>query len=265
MGGGCGAEGVTLGPAAAFVGSRVASLEDGAEYTPGGIMSQLEERCVGVTNPEIAMWETRFGGEDYLFGTDPNAFLVRSTPRIPDQGRILAVADGEGRNGVWLAEQGFAVHSVEGSERAVAKAQRLARERGVRLADSLAELEPGALFAEVGDVLHYPWPQRSYDAVVAIFIQFAKPGVERESMFAAMIQSLKTDGVLLLEGYTPRQLEFGTGGPKAVEHMYTEDFLRDVFSGMRIDAIDAYDAELDEGAQHSGMSAVIDLTATKIR
>lgn len=214
-----------------------------------------------MTNPEIEAWEARFDGEHYLFGTEPNVFLTREAHRIPAGGRVLAVADGEGRNGVWLAQQGHAVHSIEGSARAVAKAVRLAQERGVTVVDSLDDLVPGALFAEVGDVLANGWPAGQYDAVVAIFIQFLKP-TERPAVFAAMAGALRAGGVLLLEGYHHRQLAYRTGGPPVLDQLYDESFLRTAFPTLQVDDIVEYDVEISEGTQHSGMSAVIDLVAS---
>lgn len=214
-------------------------------------------------NAEITAWDDRFAGEDFLFGTEPNAFLARSMDRLAPRSRVLAVADGEGRNGVWLAQHGHAVHSIEGSPTAAARAERLAASRGVPVVASLDELVPGSLFAEVGDVLEHGWPRDAYDGVVAIFIQFAKPGAEREALFAAMVEALAPAGVLLLEGYTAKQLEYGTGGPRALAHLYDESFLRTMMSHLTIESLTAYDAELEEGPQHSGLSAVIDVVASR--
>lgn len=212
---------------------------------------------------EIAAWDARFTGDDFLFGTEPNAFVERSLEHLAQSSRVLAIADGEGRNGVWLAQHGHAVHSIEGSATAVAKAVRLAQSRGVPVVSSLDELVPGSLFAEVGDVLAHAWPRHAYDAVIAIFIQFAKPGAERESLFAAMREALAPGGVFLIEGYTAKQLEYGTGGPRALAHLYDEAFLREMLTGLAIESIVAYDAEIHEGPQHSGMSALIDAVAVR--
>jgi len=213
-----------------------------------------------MSRPDPAAWDERFAGSDYLFGTEPNAFLAREAHRISPAGRVLAVADGEGRNGVWLAQQGFAVHSIEGSPAAVAKAVRLADDRGVPIVSSLADLRPGTLVADVGDVLAHPWPQGAYDAVVAIFIQFARPD-DRVGLFQALGRALAPGGVLLLEGYHHRQLAYGTGGPPVLEMLYDEDLLRGSFDSFLIDVLDAYDVEIEEGKGHRGMSAVIDLIA----
>lgn len=212
---------------------------------------------------EIKNWDARFSGAEYLFGTAPNAFLVRESVRITGGGRVLAVADGEGRNGVWLAQQGLAVHSIEGSPAAVAKAIALAGDRGVPVVTSLAELMPGSLFAEQVDILEWTWPAAAYDAVVGIFIQFIGPD-ERPRIFEAMASALAPDGVLLLEGYAPRQLDYGTGGPRSLANLYDVALLTTAFPSLHVVDLLEYDAEVDEGTQHSGMSALIDMVATRL-
>jgi 2-polyprenyl-3-methyl-5-hydroxy-6-metoxy-1,4-benzoquinol methylase len=159
--------------------------------------------------------------------------------------RALAIADGEGRNGVWLAEQGAQVHAIDVSPFALEKAKKLAAERGV------------ALDIEQADVLNWTWPEAAYDLVAAIFVQFATPAV-RERMFAGMLQTLRPGGLLLLQGYTPRQLEYRTGGPPCAEHLYTPQLLRDAFAAHEMVEWHEHDDVLAEGTQHAGMSALID-------
>lgn len=196
------------------------------------------------------MWDERYQTEDYVFGTAPNEFLVRSQKYIPPGGSVLSVADGEGRNGVWLAEQGFKVTAVDSSLVGLAKAERLADSRGVALN-----------FQEV-DLLSWEWPSNLFDSVVAIFIQFAGPQ-DRRAMFKGMIKSLNPNGVLLLEGYRIKQLNYGTGGPPQIENLYTEEQLREELEPLQIEHIESYDVELSEGTGHSGMSALIDVIARK--
>ena len=215
-----------------------------------------------MTRPELAAWDARFAGDDYVFGTEPNAFLTRAAPRIPAGGRVLVVADGEGRNGVWLASQGMAVHAVEGSPAAIAKSVRLAAQRRVPVAASVADLVPGAIVHERVDLLDWTWPVEQYDAVVAIFIQFARPG-ERESLFAGMSRALRPGGVLLLEGYHQRQLQYGTGGPRAIDQLYDTELLGASFPSLRVESIAEYDGVIDEGSGHRGTSALIDLVASR--
>jgi cyclopropane fatty-acyl-phospholipid synthase-like methyltransferase len=159
------------------------------------------------------MWDERYAGGEYYFGTRPNAFMVSQHHLLKPGMKCLAVADGEGRNGVWLVEQGLQVLSVDSSAVAASKADTLAAQRGVKLD------------FEVADLLNWTWPEQHYDAVVAIFIQFATPA-QRQQLFANFKKCLKPGGLLLLQGYGPRQLEYRTGGPSVLENLYTEAQLR---------------------------------------
>lgn len=196
------------------------------------------------------MWDERYAGGEYYFGTKPNAFMVSQHHLLKPGMSCLAVADGEGRNGVWLVEQGLKVLSVDSSSVAASKADTLAQQKGVKLD------------FEVADLLNWEWGDKRYDAVVAIFIQFATPS-QREILFKGIKQCLKPGGLLLLQGYTPRQLEYKTGGPPVAENMYTEPFLRKAFADMEILHLVEHDAEINEGSGHKGRSALIDLVARK--
>jgi len=195
-------------------------------------------------------WNQRFAREDYLFGTAPNCFLASQRYRLVPGMHALSVADGEGRNSVWLAEQGLEVTAVEFSPAAVEKAKRLAEERAV------------APRFDVADVFAWEWPRGGFDIVAAIFIQFVAPG-EREALFAKMMQALKPGGHLLLQGYTPKQLEYRTGGPPHVENLYTEALLRQAFADFEIVELREHEDELAEGDGHCGRSALIDLVARR--
>jgi cyclopropane fatty-acyl-phospholipid synthase-like methyltransferase len=196
------------------------------------------------------MWDERYAGGEYFFGTRPNAFMVSQHHLLKPGMSCLAVADGEGRNGVWLVQQGLKVLSVDSSAVAASKADTLAQQKGV------------TLDFEVADLLNWEWGENRYDAVVAIFIQFATPA-QREVLFKGIKQCLKPGGLLLLQGYTPRQLEYKTGGPPVAENMYTEPLLRKEFADMDILHLLEHDAEINEGSGHKGMSALIDLVARK--
>ncbi|MCX6410516.1 MAG: class I SAM-dependent methyltransferase [Actinobacteria bacterium] len=198
--------------------------------------------------PAIADWERKFAGADYEFGTAPNAFLVREAPRIAAGSDVLCIADGEGRNSTWLAEQGHRVHAVEASRNAIAKADALARSRGVKVRHEQVDLD------------EWSWPIASYDAVVAIFVQFSDPDGRRR-IFPRMGASLRPGGVLIIEGYGLGQLAFATGGPKSAEYLYTVDEMQTAFPGLTLQTIAEYDAVLSEGTRHSGMSALLDLVA----
>jgi SAM-dependent methyltransferase len=195
-------------------------------------------------------WNARFAGSDYLFGRAPNAFLAREVHRFRRGESVLCVADGEGRNSVYLAQQGLDVTAFDFAPNAVAKARRLAAEFGVTVA-----------FSE-SDIASWDWDARRFDAVVAIFIQFLPPE-ERAAVFAGMQRAVRPGGLLLVEGYRPEQVAYGTGGPGRVEHMYTREWLEATFAGWPILRLDAYDAEVREGAAHAGRSALIDLVARR--
>lgn len=195
-------------------------------------------------------WDSVYADEAYVFGTEPNRFLLAQKDRLKPGQQALALADGEGRNGVWLAEQGLDVTSVDFSPIAQAKARRLAEARGVMIRFHEADLE------------HWDWVEARYDLIAAIFIQFAGPDT-RARLFARMKQALKPDGLLILQGYTPRQLDYGTGGPSKAENMYTEPMLREAFADMEILHLQEHDEFIAEGYKHHGMSALIDLVARK--
>jgi SAM-dependent methyltransferase len=199
---------------------------------------------------EFERWEARFAAPEYIFGTEPNAFLAAQKPRLPTAGRALAVADGEGRNGVWLAEQGLDVLSLDFSPTAQAKARALAQTRNV------------ALTTELANVTTWRWPDAQFDLVAVIFTQFANP-TERGVMFDGIRKALKPGGLLLMQGYTPRQLQFGTGGPKQIENLYTRELLEQEFGSCSELAIEEHDCDVREGSGHAGMSAVIDVVARK--
>ena len=195
-------------------------------------------------------WDARYANDGYIFGTAPNRFLESQAGLIQPGMRALAVADGEGRNGVWLAEQGVNVHAVDYSAVALDKARRLADQRGVTL-----ELERV-------DLLDWAWPEAAYDLIVAIFIQFAAPP-GRERLIDGIRRALKPGGLLILQGYTPKQIEFGTGGPPDAANMYTAGDLRRWFGDWQIELLREHESFVDEGSHHRGMSALVDFVAVK--
>lgn len=196
-------------------------------------------------------WNQRYASaEGFLFGREPNAFLAAEAHRLRPGQRVLCLADGEGRNGVFLAKRGLEVLSVDISAVALAKARAYAAEQGV------------VLRFEEANLANWHWPAAGFDAIVAIFIQFAGPQL-RQRIFARMIAALKPGGLLLMQGYRPEQLAYGTGGPPDAENMYTETLLREAFAGLEILALRSHDSDLSEGKAHHGLSALIDLVARK--
>ena len=195
-------------------------------------------------------WNRRFADNDYLFGSEPNAWLREHASVWSPGDRVLCVADGEGRNSVWLAEQGLTVEAFDIADVGVAKARRLAAARGVTVDFAVADCDA------------YPWPEAVYDGVAAIFVQFADPAM-RGRLFAHIVRSLKPGGTLVLQGYTVKQLDYRTGGPPLASHLYTESLLREAFADLDLIELREYEAELAEGSGHCGHSALIGLVARR--
>ena len=195
-------------------------------------------------------WDARFDTDTYIFGVEPNVFLTSRKALLKPGMRVLAVADGEGRNGVWLAQQGCEVLSVDVSPLGIEKARKLADNRQV------------SVRFECADLMRWQWPEGEFDAVVCIFIQFASPD-ERKVLFDGFWKALKPGGVVLLEGYGVKQLQYSSGGPGKLENLYTLDMLREAFADWEIESLREYEAVLDEGPKHSGMAALVDLAARK--
>jgi SAM-dependent methyltransferase len=198
----------------------------------------------------VDTWNRRYQAEGYLFGTAPNVWLREHAGVWSAGQRVLCVADGDGRNSVWLARQGLRVEAFDLSDVAVAKARVLAAQAGVAVDFAVADCEG------------YAWPQGTLDGIAAIFIQFADPQV-RARLFARMVDALAPGGVLVLQGYTPAQLQHKTGGPDRLSHLYTEALLREAFAALDIEVLRDYEADVIEGAGHRGRSALIGLVARK--
>jgi len=199
---------------------------------------------------EYERWEARFSEPGYHFGTEPNAFLKSKASLFKPGQKVLSIADGEGRNGVFLAGLGCDVLAIDFSPSALNKAQALAKERGVRLRTELADLET------------WTWPVAAYDAIVGIFFQFLVPAA-RARVFAHIKRALKPGGLVLIEGYGLGQLTYKTGGPGVPDQLYTRPMLQDAFSDFAMLEIEEYDAMLSEGDRHVGMSALVDLVGRK--
>lgn len=205
----------------------------------------------GTAFPDAAAtWNKRFENDGYIFGLEPNEYLRAQTVHLAPGSRALCVADGEGRNSVWLARQGLRVDAFDISEVGVSKARALAAEAKVAVEFSVADCD------------RWTWTVETYDVVVAVFVQFADPPM-RDRLFANMVRTLKPGGLLVLQGYTPKQLEYKTGGPPIASHLYTAELLRAAFARLRIIELREYEAELTEGTQHHGRSALVGLLARK--
>ncbi|MGB3278867.1 MAG: class I SAM-dependent methyltransferase [Pseudorhodobacter sp.] len=196
------------------------------------------------------MWNQRYDREDYLFGTEPAQFLLDQRHYLHRGHSALAIADGEGRNSVYMAQQGLDVTAMDSAENGLAKARALAARRGVTLDDQLADLRT------------WVWADAQYDVVAAIFIQFAEPAF-RQTIFEGMKRTVKPGGVILLHGYEVGQMNHSSGGPGILENLYTTELLAKAFADFEILRLEAYEAELDEGPGHSGTAALIDLVARR--
>jgi SAM-dependent methyltransferase len=196
-------------------------------------------------------WDERFGTEGYLFGTEPNAWLREHAQTWSAGQRVLCVADGEGRNSVWLAARGHAVEAFDISAVGVQKARALAEAQGVELGFHVAHCD------------NYDWQPGAFDATVAIFVQFADP-LMRSRLFSHMARSLKPGGQLLVLGYTPQQLVYKTGGPGELSHLYTSEMLHETFAaeGLSVEELREFEADLTEGSGHLGRSALVGLVAS---
>jgi len=190
-------------------------------------------------------WNARYGEPGFAYGTEPNAFLVAQKNLLRPGMKALAVADGEGRNGVWLAQQGLEVLSVDASEVGLRKAQQLAADRGVKLRTDRVDLTA------------WSWPEQEFDVVAAIFVHF--PPEVRARLHRRMFEALRPGGTLILEAFTPAQLSYKSGGPPVLEMLYTADMLRIDFAGAEILQIEECITDLEEGKYHRGPGAVVRL------
>jgi SAM-dependent methyltransferase len=195
------------------------------------------------------MWNERFSKPGYFYGVEPNEFLKAQATLWKPGMRALAPGDGEGRNGVWLAQQGLDVLSVDGSAVGIEKAQRLAAERGVPLQ------------TEVADLTRWRWPEAEFDFVASIFLHLFPEG--RQYAHRGMAAALKPGGYLILEAFHQDQLGRGTGGPKQMDLLYTEEILREDFSTLEILTLERAEPHLDEGKKHRGRAVVVRLIARK--
>jgi SAM-dependent methyltransferase len=196
------------------------------------------------------MWDERYATSEYIFGRQPNAFLASRRADLPATGQVLALADGEGRNGVWLASLGLDVTAVDSSSVALDKARRLAADKAV-----------APTFVQA-DLLSFDLGQDRWDAIVAVFIQFLG-SQDRRVLHQRIVRALKPGGVLILQGYTPDQIPLGTGGPPDADRLYTARQLHDEFQGLTVRHERELVVPLDEGKAHAGPSAVVEFVAVK--
>lgn len=194
------------------------------------------------------MWDQRYGESGYAYGIEPNDFLVEQASRIP-QGRVLCLAEGEGRNAVYLASLGYDVTAVDASAVGLEKAKSLASERGV------------SLTTRVADLAHYRIERGTYASIVSIWCHV--PPAVRIPLHRAVVEGLVPGGLLILEAYTPHQLEYKTGGPPVAELTMTLAALRTELEGLEFLHGVERERTIHEGKYHSGPSHVVQVVARK--
>jgi len=194
------------------------------------------------------MWNERYSQPGYIYGTKPNDFLVSMSGAIPP-GRVLCLAEGEGRNAVFLASCGYEVVAVDSSEVGLEKAQQLAVEQGVTITTVLADLRD------------YPIEPASWEGIVSIFCHL--PRELRVPLHSAVVRGLKPGGVFILEGFTPQQLGRGTGGPPNVELLMSLADLRTELAGLKMVHACEIEREVVEGSYHSGLASVVQIVGAR--
>jgi SAM-dependent methyltransferase len=194
-------------------------------------------------HPGVPFWDERYSGEGFAYGTQPNRWLEGQAGVIRPGGRVLSLGEGEGRNAVWLAEQGFSVDAVDASAVGLEKAQELAARRGVRIR------------TQVDDLATYRPEPGAYDALVLVFVHL--PPTIRSLVHAAGARALRPGGVLIIEAFTPLQLGRPSGGPRQADLLYEVATVRSDFPGVDWLVLEEAEVELDEGPFHRGTAAVV--------
>ena len=195
-------------------------------------------------------WNARFEGQDYAYGTAPADFVAARMAGLDARARVLTIAEGEGRNAVWLARQGYRVTAVEPTDNGRLKALALAAQHGV------------ALDWQARDLQDYDWPEGTFDAALGCFFQFAAPDF-RNQILAGLGRALRAGGMLFLHGFSTRQLANASGGPRAEEQLWTVERILSEFPGWPVLRASDYDATLAEGPGHAGRAALVDVIVRK--
>lgn len=194
------------------------------------------------------MWDKRYSKDEYVYGTEPNTFLKENYSQIP-KGKVLCLAEGEGRNAVFLAKQGYDVTAVDSSSVGLEKAQKLADKNEVTIKCIHADLADFEIETE------------KWDGIISIFCHLPPP--LRKDVYRNVMNGLKAGGVVLIEGYTPNQLSHGTGGPKVAEMMISKEILTEELKGIHFSHLIEMEREIIEGSLHSGLGAVVQAIGSK--
>ncbi len=194
-------------------------------------------------------WDERYAGAGYFYGTQPNDFLRERAAAIPAGGAVLCLGEGEGRNAVFLARSGYRVTALDQSAVGLGKAARLAAEQGVTIDTIVADLDG------------YRFEPARWDGIVSIWCHL--PAALRAAVHRQVSGALKPGGAFLLEAYTPKQLEYGTGGPKSLDLLPSLADLRAELEGLDLVHAVELTRTVAEGRGHSGLSAVVQIVARK--
>ena len=194
------------------------------------------------------MWDQRYSADEYIYGKDPNEFLAKAIDKLP-KGKVLCLAEGEGRNAVFLAGLGYEVIAVDSSSVGLDKARKLARERGV------------TINTIVSDLADFDIEPESWDGIVSIFAHV--PPAIRQELHKKAVNGLRSGGVMILEAYRPDQLKYKTGGPPTAEFMMTLEGLEQELKGLTIDYGVELDRDIVEGKFHTGKGAVVQIIGIK--
>jgi len=192
-------------------------------------------------------WNKRYAGDDYLYGTEPNSFLVAQYKVLREP--VLSLSEGEGRNAVFLASRGLEVVCVDISAVALEKAKRLAKSRGVEITTIVCDLED------------FEPEERRYGSVVSISAHL--PSRVRHRLYPLIEQSLRPGGTIVLEAYSENQLSRNTGGPKDLDMLMTVDKLRREFPNCEPLLLRDVEREVSEGEGHTGMASVVQFIARR--
>lgn len=194
------------------------------------------------------MWDQRYSSNTYAYGTEPNDFLVAMYHKLP-KGKVLCLAEGEGRNAVWLAQQGHDVTAVDSSEVGLQKAKKLAKVRGVKIKTVHTDLSD------------FEIQEKSWDVIVSIFCHI--PSELRKIVHQQCVKGLRTGGMILLEAYTPLQLRYNSGGPSSADLMMDVPSLSTEFGTLKFFHLQENVRQINEGHFHQGSGAVVQLLARK--
>jgi 2-polyprenyl-3-methyl-5-hydroxy-6-metoxy-1,4-benzoquinol methylase len=195
-----------------------------------------------------SFWNERYSGQEFVYGTEPNAFLKEQLAKLP-AGKILFPCEGEGRNAVFAAQQGWKVNAFDQSEEGFKKAQQLAKQNSVDV------------HYQVADALEVEYPKESFDAIALIYAHF--PSAIRQEIHQKMVSWLKSGGYIILEAFNPAQLKNSSGGPKDVSMLLTMEILEENFKELTIEVLAYETIILQEGKFHQGEAEVVRFVGRK--